>query len=42
MVGGSGDISPDVAAERLVALVDGFDMDESGSFHHSNGSSLPW
>jgi NAD(P)-dependent dehydrogenase (short-subunit alcohol dehydrogenase family) len=42
MVGGNGDIQPEVAAQRLVKVVDGLDMDESGSFHHSNGSELPW
>lgn len=42
MVGGSGDISAEVAAERLLALLDRFDMDQSGSFWHSNGSPLPW
>ena len=42
MVGGNGDIPPAVAAQRLVKVVDGLDMDESGSFHHSNGSELPW
>ena len=42
MVGRSGDITPEVAAQRMVELVDKLDMDESGSFHHSNGSPLPW
>lgn len=42
MVGGSGDITPEVAAQRLVALVDKMDLAQSGSFHHSNGSVLPW
>jgi NAD(P)-dependent dehydrogenase (short-subunit alcohol dehydrogenase family) len=42
MVGRSGDITPEVAAQRMLELVDRFDMDESGSFHHSNGSALPW
>jgi len=42
MVGRTGDITPEVAAQRMVELVDRLDMDESGSFHHSNGSELPW
>jgi NAD(P)-dependent dehydrogenase (short-subunit alcohol dehydrogenase family) len=42
MVGRNGDISPETAAQRLVDVVDKLDMDESGSFHHSNGSELPW
>jgi hypothetical protein len=42
MVGGSGDITPEVAAQRLVELVDRMKLEQSGSFHHSNGSELPW
>ena len=42
MVGGSGDIAPEVAAQRLVGLVDRLGLEDSGSFHHSNGSVLPW
>jgi NAD(P)-dependent dehydrogenase (short-subunit alcohol dehydrogenase family) len=42
MVGGSGDISPEVAAQRLLGLLDKLGLEQSGSFHHSNGSELPW
>ena len=42
MVGRSGDITPEVAAQRLVALLDGLGLEQSGSFRHSNGSELPW
>jgi NAD(P)-dependent dehydrogenase (short-subunit alcohol dehydrogenase family) len=42
MVGGSGDIPPEVAAERLVGLLDRLTLQDTGSFHHSNGSELPW
>ena len=42
MVGRSGDITPDVAAQRLVGLLDKLGLEQSGSFHHSNGSVLPW
>jgi len=42
MVGRSGDITPEVAAERMVGLLDKLGLEQSGSFHHSNGSELPW
>ena len=42
MVGRSGDISPEVAAGRLVELLDKLTLQDTGSFHHSNGSELPW
>src|SRR4249919_3944124 len=42
MVGRSGDITPEVAAQRLIELVDKLGLNESGSFRHSNGSELPW
>jgi NAD(P)-dependent dehydrogenase (short-subunit alcohol dehydrogenase family) len=42
MVGFSGDISPAVAAERLAARIDELNLDNSGSFWHSNGELLPW
>lgn len=42
MVGGGGDISPAQAAERLVGVMDGLSIANSGSFWHSNGASLPW
>jgi NAD(P)-dependent dehydrogenase (short-subunit alcohol dehydrogenase family) len=42
MVGGSVDIPPEVAAERLVGLLDKLTLQQTGSFHHSNGSELPW
>ena len=42
MVDGHGDITPEVAAQRLVGVVDGLDLARSGSFWHSNGSELPW
>ena len=42
MVGRSGDITPEVAAERMVGLLDKLGMEQSGSFRHSNGSELPW
>ena len=42
MVGGTGDISPAQAAERLSARLDGLGLDQTGSFWHSNGSPLAW
>jgi NAD(P)-dependent dehydrogenase (short-subunit alcohol dehydrogenase family) len=42
MVGGTGDITPEVSAQRLVEVVDGLGIEDSGSFWHSNGSPLPW
>jgi NAD(P)-dependent dehydrogenase (short-subunit alcohol dehydrogenase family) len=42
MVGGRGDISPDVAAKRLAARIDSLNLDNTGTFWHSNGEVLPW
>jgi NAD(P)-dependent dehydrogenase (short-subunit alcohol dehydrogenase family) len=42
MVGGHGDIQPAQAAERLIALLDRLDPEQTGTFWHSNGSALPW
>jgi len=38
----NGDISANVAAERLIGLMDNLTMAESGIFKHSNGDVLPW
>ena len=42
MVDGTGDISPEVAAERLVGVLDRLELGQTGTFWHSNGSQLPW
>lgn len=42
MVDGRGDISPEEAAKGLVARLEGPEARDSGSFWHSNGTSLPW
>jgi len=42
MIGGYGDITPDQAAERLADRIDGLNMENSGTFWHSNGEVLPW
>ncbi len=42
MVNHGGDISSDVAAGRLVGLINQLNLTESGVFKHSNGEVLPW
>lgn len=42
MVGFGGDISADVAAERLMTRMDELNDSSSGTFWHSNGEELPW
>ncbi|NIB41236.1 SDR family oxidoreductase [Pseudomaricurvus alkylphenolicus] len=42
MIGGRGDITPDQAAERLAQRIDELNLDNSGTFWHSNGQELPW
>jgi NAD(P)-dependent dehydrogenase (short-subunit alcohol dehydrogenase family) len=42
MVGNNGDISASTAATRLVGLINGQDMSQTGLFKHSNGEILPW
>jgi NAD(P)-dependent dehydrogenase (short-subunit alcohol dehydrogenase family) len=42
MVGNTGDITPDVAAERLAQRIEDLDLSNTGSFWHSNGELLPW
>ncbi|WP_331345897.1 SDR family oxidoreductase [Cellvibrio sp. UBA7661] len=42
MVNFGGDISADVAAQRLNQRIDGLTLENSGSFWHSNGDLLPW
>jgi NAD(P)-dependent dehydrogenase (short-subunit alcohol dehydrogenase family) len=42
MVGFGGDISPSTAAERLGQRIDQLNLENSGSFWHSNGERLPW
>lgn len=42
MIGGFGDITPDQAAERLSQRIDELNLDNSGTFWHSNGQILPW
>jgi NAD(P)-dependent dehydrogenase (short-subunit alcohol dehydrogenase family) len=42
MVNHGGDISSEVAAERLIGLMDSLSLAETGVFKHSNGEVLPW
>lgn len=42
MIGGYGDITPDQAAARLAQRIDELTLDNSGTFWHSNGDTLPW
>ena len=42
MIGGQGDVTPDEAAERIVARIDALTLSTSGQFWHANGEPLPW
>ncbi|TMN90032.1 short-chain dehydrogenase [Pseudoalteromonas phenolica] len=42
MVNFAGDISPQVAAERLMQRIEELNLDNTGSFWHSNGDILSW
>ncbi len=42
MVGGRGDITAEVCATRLKQRIDALNINNSGTFWHSNGDILPW
>lgn len=42
MVGFGGGIAPEEAARGLVDRLEGLNLDNSGTFWHSNGEQLPW
>lgn len=42
MVGGMGDITPETAADRISERIKELNLNNSGSFWHSNGELLPW
>jgi NAD(P)-dependent dehydrogenase (short-subunit alcohol dehydrogenase family) len=42
MIGGRGQVEPDVAAEGLLARLDALTPETSGRFWHANGEVLPW
>lgn len=42
MVGFNGDLTPDEAANGLLQRIDELNLENTGGFWHSNGTSLPW
>jgi len=42
MVNFGGDISSELSAERLIQRIEELNLENSGSFWHSNGELLPW
>lgn len=42
MTRGNGDVTPDVAAERLLSRIDELTLETSGTFWHAEGQVLPW
>jgi NAD(P)-dependent dehydrogenase (short-subunit alcohol dehydrogenase family) len=42
MTGHNGQIDPPEAAERLIRRMDELDLENTGTFWHSDGSVLPW
>ncbi|MGQ4276220.1 SDR family oxidoreductase [Pseudidiomarina sp. E22-M8] len=42
MVGNRGDITATEAASRLIQRMDEVELNNTGSFRHSNGETLPW
>ena len=42
MIGGSGNVTPDKAAAQLYDRIEALSPNNSGSFWHADGSSLPW
>ncbi len=42
MIGGSGNVTPDEAAAQLYDRIEALSPNNSGSFWHADGSSLPW
>jgi len=42
MTGRNGQIDPPEAAERLIRRMDELDLENTGTFWHSDGSVLPW
>jgi NAD(P)-dependent dehydrogenase (short-subunit alcohol dehydrogenase family) len=42
MTGGNGHIDASEAARNLIARIDAATIDDSGTFRHANGESLPW
>jgi NAD(P)-dependent dehydrogenase (short-subunit alcohol dehydrogenase family) len=42
MTSHQGSVSPADAVRSLLARIDEFGLDDSGSFHHAQGRSIPW
>lgn len=42
MTGGNGNVDPDQSAKGLLARIDGLSLENSGSFWHAEGQTLPW
>ena len=42
MTGGNGNWNADEAASALIARIDEITLENSGTFRHANGESLPW
>lgn len=42
MIGGQGDLTPNQAAQRLAQRINELNLENSGTFWHSNGDVLPW
>lgn len=42
MVNNQGDVSADIAAERLRQRIEQLNLENSGTFWHANGEVLPW
>jgi NAD(P)-dependent dehydrogenase (short-subunit alcohol dehydrogenase family) len=42
MTGGNGDVTPDVAAGRLLQRIDELSLANTGTWWHANGEVLPW
>lgn len=42
MTSGAGNVTPDEAAQGLIARLDALTLAESGGFWHQNGERLPW
>lgn len=42
MIGGHGDLTPDQAAKQLSERIEELNLENSGTFWHSNGEVLPW
>ena len=42
MINHAGDISADTAATRLITRINALNINNTGTFWHSNGEILPW